>query len=165
MALHPEQRERLEREHGFAEWRGSTGDTAAGAAADRGFEFKGDELPGWALVQSRRNEALDPPRLETFWRPAGGGIDALLGIRVIERASVPAAREALLALLADIESAVIRRRTDLDIGDVVFGQEMTLAFARGNLVIVVRNAGPRVVPVLPVARAVDALVMKAGEQR
>ena len=42
---------------------------------------------------------------------------------------------------------------------------MLLAFTRGNLVIVVRNAGPRVVPVMQVARTVDALEVKAGEAR
>jgi len=163
MALHPEQRQLLEREHRFAEWRADA--ETAGAQAVRGFEFKGDELPGWELIKVKRNDALDPPRLDTFWRPTGGEADALLGVRIIERPSVAAAREALLAVLGDVESAAIRRRTDLNIGDVVFGHEMMLAFARGNLVVLVRNAGPRVVQVVEAARRVDSLVARAGEKR
>lgn len=161
MALHPEQRKLLERQHDFAEWQGV--DTTVGPTI-RGFALKGDELPGWALAKSRRNDALDPPRLDTFWRPAEGSPETLLGIQVIERPTVAAAREALLGVLADVQSAAIVRRTDLHIGDVLFGQELLLVFARGNLVVLVRNAGPKVVPVVAVAQAVDAVVVRALER-
>lgn len=157
MALHREQRELLERQHNFGEWRAAE---AVSGSPIQGFGFKGDELPGWRLVKSRRNDALDPPRLDSFWQPTDDSPDTLLGIHVIERPSVAAAREALLAVLADVQSAAIVRRTDLAVGDVVFGQEMMLAFARGNLVILVRNAGRRVVPVVDVARTVDAIVVR-----
>jgi hypothetical protein len=158
MALHPEQRQVLERQHHFAEWQGA--DSTAGPTV-RDFAFKGDELPGWALIKSRHSDALDPPRLDTFWRPAGGSSDTLLGVQVIERPSVAAAREALLGVLADVQSAAIVRRTDLHIGDVLFGQEFMLAFVRGNLVVLVRNAGPKVVPVVQLAQSVDAIVVRA----
>jgi hypothetical protein len=158
MALHPEQRQTLEREHGFAEWRGDSGEGPVGQGVS-GFKFKGDELPGWELTKARRNEALDPPRYDTFWRPSEGG-DALLGVQIIERPSLGAARETLLELLGDVESSAIKRRADLPIGDVAFGQEFILMFARGNLVVVVRNAGRKVVPVLDVARQVDAVVVR-----
>jgi hypothetical protein len=69
MALHPEQRQTLEREHGFAEWRGDSGEGPVGQGVS-GFKFTGDELPGWELTKARRNEALDPPRYDTFWRPS-----------------------------------------------------------------------------------------------
>jgi hypothetical protein len=162
MALHPEERARLEKQHNFAAWRGT--DVAGGPIA-RDLAFKGDELPGWELLKSKRNDALDPPRLETFWRPADGAPDVLLGIRVIERPSLAAAREALLAVLADVQSAAVVRRADMNLGDVVFGQEMMLAFARGNVVVLVRNAGRGVVTVVEVARAVDAVVRRALERR
>jgi hypothetical protein len=162
MALHPEQRAQLEKQHNFAAWQGTE---VAGGPITRDLRFKGDELPGWGLLKSKQNDALDPPRLETFWRPADGAPDVLLGIRVIERPSVAAAREALLAVLADVQSAAIVRRTDLNLGDVLFGHEMMLAFARGNVVVVVRNAGPRALPVIEAARAVDAVVTRALERR
>ena len=165
MALTGEQRELLRKRHGFADWQG-TGE-GTGAPPVRGFEFRGDELPGWERVKSRRNEALQPPRLDTFWRPKDDAADTLLGVQIIECASVPAAREALLEALGEFQSAAIHRRTDLGVGDVVFGQEFTLVFARGNLVIFVRNAGRYVVPVLGAARDLDAHISRlvGGEGR
>lgn len=163
MALQPEQRQLLEREHRFAEWRGPS-EEATGTEI-QGFRFRGDELPGWELAQSRFNPALDPPRLDTFWRPVGTAADALLGVHLIERPTVAAAREALLAVLGDVESARIRRRTDLEIGEVAFGWEGMVAFARRNLVVLVRNAGRRVVDVLDPARRVDATLTRAGGPR
>ena len=157
MALDREQRELLERLHKFSEWQ------AAAQTSERpvrGFVFKGDELPGWTLLKTARKDALDPPRIDTFWQPDADSPDTLVGIRLIERPSVAAARETLLELLAEVESEAIVRRTDLAIGDVVFGQEFTLAFARGNLVIQVRNAGREVVTVEDVARSVDAVVVR-----
>ncbi|MFZ5625266.1 MAG: hypothetical protein ACOY71_12730 [Gemmatimonadota bacterium] len=162
MVLHAEQRALLEKQHNFAEWQGARD---AGGPPIRNFAFKGDELPGWELIRSRRNDVLDPPRLDTFWRPAGASADTLVGVRVVERPTVAAAREALLEVLGDIQSAVIVRRPDLDIGDVVFGQEFILAFTRGNLLVVVRNAGPKVIPITEVARALDGVVAKAMGER
>lgn len=161
MTVPSDQRAWLEREHGFADWRAADRSTAQ---AVRDFAFRGDELPGWTLVKSTRNDAFDPPRLDTFWQPTGTA-DALLGVRIIERPSGEAAREALLGVLADVQSAAIRRRTDLGIGEVAFGQEMMVAFVRGNLVVIVRNAGRRVFEVLDVARQVDAVVAKAQGPR
>lgn len=158
MALPAEQKDLLRRQHNFVDWQGAGEDT--GGPPLRGFEFKGDELPGWEPVKARRNEALQPPRLDTFWRPRDDPQGTLLGVHVLECASVPAAREALLEALADFQSAAISRRTDLDVGDVVFGQEFLLVFARGNLVVFVRNAGRHVVPVLEPARFLDAHISR-----
>lgn len=165
MALTAEQRELLRKRHDFAEWQGAGEDT--GAPPVGGLEFRGDELPGWERVKSRRNEALQPPRLDTFWRAKGDTADTLLGVHVIECASVPAAREALLEALGEFQSAAISRRTDLGVGDVVFGQEFMLIFARANLVVFVRNAGRHVVPVLEAARDLDAHISRLvrGEGR
>jgi len=158
MALPIEQKELLRKQHNFAAWQGT--DAGTTGPAIREFQFKGDELPDWELVRARRNDALQPPRLDTFWRPRGDTSDTLLGVHVIECTSVPAAREALLDALGDFESAVINRRTDLHVGDVVFGQDFVLVFARGNLVVFVRNAGRTVVPVLELARIVDAHISR-----
>jgi len=160
MALDREQREMLERQHEFSAWQAAD---ATGEKPVQGFVFKGDELPGWELVKSRRKDALDPPRLDTFWQSEDDSADTLLGVQLIERPSVAAARETLLELLGEFESAGIARRTDLPIGDVVFGHEFMLVFARGNLVIQVRNAGRRVVQVEDVARTVDAVVVRQVE--
>ena len=163
MALSAEQKELLRKRHNFVDWQGAAEDT--GAPSLHGLEFRGDELPGWEAVKSRRKEALQPPRLDTFWRPKGDTAGTLLGVHVIECASVPAAREALLEALADVQSAAINRRTDLDVGDVVFGQEFMLIFARGNLVVFVRNAGPHVVPVLEPAQTLDAHISRLLRQK
>lgn len=157
MPLGTEQRELLRTQHNFADWQGSSADARPPI---RDFQFKGDELPGWELATSRRNAALQPPRLDTFWRPEDDPSDTLLGVQVIERTSVPTARETLLELLADFQSAVIARRTDLNIGDVVFGHDLMVVFARGNLVVLVRNAGRKIVPVLEPARLVDAHIVR-----
>lgn len=166
MALTAEQRELLRKRHGFAEWQGAGEGTSTPPV--RGLELRGDELPGWELVKSRRNEALQPPRLDTFWRAKGDTADTLLGVQIVECPSVPAAREALLEAVGEFQSAAIQRRTDLGVGDVVFGQDLTLVFARGNLVAFVRNAGRHVVPVLGAARDLDAhmsrLVRGEGRQ-
>jgi len=166
VAIQTEQRELLRKLHNFADWQGS--DAGAGPPV-RGFQFKGNELPGWELLKTRRTDAPQPPRLDTFWRPKGEASDTLLGVHVIECTSVPAAREALLDLLADFQSAVIVRRTDLNVGDVVFGQDLILVFARGNVVSFVRNAGRHIVSVIEPARLVDAhiarLLREAGGQR
>ena len=158
MPLQADQKELLRKTHNFADWAGTDG--GSGGPPLRGFAFKGDELPGWELVKAQRKEALTPSRLDTFWRPKGAASEALLGVHVIECDSVPAAREALLEALADFQSAVIRRRTDINVGEVVFGQEFMLVFARGNLVVFVRNAGKVVVPVLGHARVIDAHIAR-----
>jgi hypothetical protein len=152
-----ERGELLRKQHNFSDWQGASADPRPPI---RGFEFKGDELPGWALAKSRRTDALQPPRLDTFWRPKDDTSDTLLGVQVIERMSVRTAREALLDLLADFQSAVIARRTDLNIGDVVFGHDLMLVFARSNLVVLVRNAGRKIVLVLEPARLVDAHIVR-----
>jgi hypothetical protein len=164
MHIPPEQREQLRRHHNFADWQGAG---VGGGRPIRGFQLKGDELPGWDLVKARRNATQDPPRLDTFWRRTGDTTDALLSVHVIESDSVAAAREALLEELGDFQSAAIVRRTDLDVGEVVFGHDLMLLFARGNLVVFVRNAGRQTLPVLEPARLLDAvlreLLRKAGE--
>lgn len=157
MTIQTEQRELLRKLHNFADWQGSD---AGAVPPTRGFQFKGDELPGWELIKTRRTDAPHLPRLDTFWRPKGGASDTLLGVHVTECASVPAAREALLELLADFQSAAIRRHTDLNVGDVVFGHDLMLVFARGNVVSFVRNAGRHVVSVIELTRLVDAYIAR-----
>ena len=78
--------------------------------------------------------------------------------------SVQAAHEYLVDALGEFESSAIRRRTDTNIGDVAFGTETVMLFARGNLVVVVRNAGREIVPVNAIARAVDAAVLGRPEE-
>lgn len=159
MPLQSDQRELLRRTHNFADWAQGGGPTL------RGFTFNGGELPGWELVKSQFKEALNPPRLDTFWRPKGADSETLLGVHVIEAESVPAAREALLDALGEFQSAVIRRRTDINVGEVVFGQEFMLVFARANLVIFVRNAGKDVTHVLEPARTIDAHIARLLRER
>ena len=148
-----EQREQLRRQYNFVDWPGAS---VSGGPSIRGFQFKGDELPGWELVKTRRNTTQEAARLDAFWRPSGDVTDVLLGVHLIETGSMAAAREALLEELGDFQSSAIVRRTDLNLGEVVFGQDLMLVFARSNLVVFVRNAGRQTVPVLEPARSIEA---------
>lgn len=163
--MQADQRELLRQKHNFSEWRGEAG---AGPVI-RDFGLTGDELTGWELVRTKRQDALRPPRLDTFWQRAGEPTEILLGVHVTECASVVAAREALLDALGDFQSPGVGRRTDLGIGDVAFGDGSVLLFARGNLMVLVRNAGRQVDPVIEPARTLDAhlvrLLTRAGEER
>jgi hypothetical protein len=152
--MHAEQREALRQKYRFSEW---SGEADAGLLL-RGFGVAGQELAGFELVRTKRSEPLG--RLDTFWQPADHASDVLLGAHFTECASISAARLALLETLGDFQSDALRRRTDLGIGDVAFGDSSVLLFSRGNLVVLLRNAGRRVIPVLEPGRALDAYLVR-----
>ena len=86
-------------------------------------------------------------------------------VDLFECASVTDAHEYLIDVLSEFESAAIVRRTDASVGDVAFGTDSVVLFARSNLVVLIRKATPQAEAVLPVAQAIDALVLgrlKAG---
>ena len=74
-------------------------------------------------------------------------------------ASVAEAHEYLIDALNEFESAAIVRRTDVTFGDVVFGTDSVVLFARANLVVLVRKASPQTEAVLPIAQTIDALIL------
>ena len=152
----------LKERHRFSEWAGrSTLPKERSVEAPR---LAGTELRGWTLERAERREVtgpVAPARHTTFWR--GEPPEAVVRIDVFVCTSVDAAHEYLIDALGEFESNAVRRRADAPYGDVAFGTETVALFARGNLVVVVRNVGREVVPVADVARAVDALVL--GERQ
>jgi hypothetical protein len=56
----------------------------------------------------------------------------------------------------------IERKTEKNTpGDVAFGLANTMiTFARANLVVVIRNAGPKIVPVGTIARELDTQIQR-----
>ena len=155
------ERDALKERHRFREWAGKTS-----LPADRsvqGFALTGDELPGLRLERADPRGDAQPPRLTSLWRRAGN--QAVVRVDLFECASVADAHEYLIDALNEFESAAIVRRTDAAIGDVAFGTDSVALFARANLVVLVRKASPQTEAVLPIAQAIDALILgrlKAG---
>jgi len=119
----------------------------------------GSEIPGWTLVRTQRKEETKPPSVHSMWRRDEAG-EELISVRITESANVAAAREHLLEELGNFESPVIRRRTGPDaVGDVSFGLGDTMIlFALANLVVVILNAGPKVVSVTSIAKALETSI-------
>ena len=112
-------------------------------------------------VRAQRDDGGKPAALHSLWSqdPAG---KTLLAIDVFECKSVKAAHDQLLEVLGQMQSGVVERQTGKSVpGDVAFGYGKAMAlFARANMVVLIRNAGPTVVPVDAIARTFDALVIK-----
>ena len=119
--------------------------------------FTGSEVPGWALVSVRRKDDNNPPVSLSMWRHIGAD-NEVVSARLVECTDAGQAREQLLEELGNFESPLVERRRGKGAeGDVAFGLgETMVTFARGNLVWVVRNAGPQPTQVGDVARSLDA---------
>jgi hypothetical protein len=152
--------ELLKQRHDFTNWSG-TGQSAA--APIRDVQLGPADVGGWTVVRSQRKAGMEPPRSDSFLRPADSKPTErgpLVRVEIFELPTVEAARAHLLAMLAEFQSAEFGRRTDLALGDVVFGFDTALLFARANLVVLVRNAERHTVVVVPVAQAVDAALLR-----
>jgi hypothetical protein len=99
---------------------------------------------------------LPPAHTRTFWRSADAP-QALVEAELHECSSVTAAHEWLLHLLTVFESPLMERQETPAMGDVCFGgpAQTVFLFARGNMVVNVRNAGREIVEVAEVARSLD----------
>jgi hypothetical protein len=95
----------------------------------------------------------------------GDSVEELLSVEVFECDSVKIAHDQLLEELANVQSPKVERIKEKTApGDVAFGLANTMIlFARANLAISIRNAGPRVVPVGIVARELNALILRRLE--
>jgi hypothetical protein len=156
--MHAGQKRFLEERHEAATWQRRI------KHADRlvkAFALEGTELRGWTLQRTQRDDGGKPAALHSLWSrdPAGR---TLLAIDVFECKSVAAAHDQLLEVLGQMQSGVVARQTGKSVpGDVAFGHGKAMAlFARANMVVLIRNAGPTVVPVDAIARTFDALVIK-----
>jgi hypothetical protein len=154
--MNTERLERLRKRYGWDEW----GTPAAGRPETPPLVVRVDEqlLPGWRL------QRIDPLPAEERNRPGGirtlwaGDEGAVLSVEIWQCTSPAAAREFLLETLGQqFESPRVERAQGAAaIGEIAFVHgEQTLLFARENVVGLVRNAGPRIVPVLEAARLLD----------
>ena len=152
------QRQYLEQRYRASEWHGR--DTARRQMIT-GFDFSGSELSGWMLYRKRRDERATPPSIRSLWH-RGDPASELLAIDVWECVSIIAAHSQLFEVLANVQSDAVERHGGL--GDVAFRLGHTMAlFGRINVVVLVRNAGPKTVNVDPVARALDELLVRLAE--
>jgi hypothetical protein len=151
----------LRERHGFDEWRNArpTGE----ALFIWRFFLAGGELPGRHAFRVENVEAPGvSPSIRSIWGTEPEDAEAtdapLFRVDVYEAASRVEARELLLHRLAQFQSPLIERRSEAP-GDVAFGtpDDHSLVFSRGNMVVLVLNAGHKVGTVEPVARELDHL--------
>jgi hypothetical protein len=155
------QKQYLEERYRAKEWHGRS---QYANRKIKGFTFAGSEVRGWKLQRTERDERAKPPVIHSLWSRGEAGAE-ILSIDVWECPSVEAAHDELLEALANMESGEIQRRTGTNApGDVAFGLNDTMVlFARVHLVVLIRNAGPKVVPVGAIAAGIDAVLVSRLE--
>jgi hypothetical protein len=159
--MHAGQKEFLDVQFAVKEWHGRSG---SGRRMVKGFRIEGSEIKNWRLQRVKRDERAGTTTMLSLWSHGDSGED-LLSVDVFECASVKAAHDQLLEVLANVQSPKVERKTEKTApGDVAFGLANTMIlFARANLVVSIRNAGPRIVPVGAVARELDAKILRRLE--
>jgi hypothetical protein len=102
-----------------------------------------------------------PAHTRSFWQNPGLPRDVCVEAELHECASMRLAHEWLIHLLAAFESPVIHRLENPPFGDICFSgpAPTTFIYARGNMVINVRNATRSIVDVSEVARELDAALV------
>jgi hypothetical protein len=159
--MHAEQKEFLEVQFTVKEWHGRSG---SGRRMIKGFRIEGSEIKNWKLQRVKRDERAGTAAQLSLWSHGDSG-EELLSVDIFECASVKAAHDQLLEVLANVQSPKVERKTEKTApGDIAFGLVNTMIlFARANLAVSIRNAGPRVVPVGVVARELDAQILRRLE--
>ena len=150
-------RDQLKQRHDFASWKGIT--TLGGDLHITRFSFSGREFPEWRLLRSVQSESTAGQLHQSMWKRAE---DELLSVNVLECASLAAAHEAIIDFLGEFESPVIARQTGNTPGDVAFAMpgETAVLFARANLVVLMRNAGPKTMALGTLARHFDDAIIR-----
>ncbi|HYL86935.1 MAG TPA: hypothetical protein VE263_22110 [Candidatus Angelobacter sp.] len=156
--MHAAQKEALEQHFGAKDWHGRS---ESGRRLIKEFRFQELEFKGWRLLKVKHAEQGAANVIRSMWSRADR-VEEMLSMDVFLCTSVKSAHEVLLEVLGDMESGAIERKTEKNTpGDVAFGLANTMiAFARANLVAVVRNAGRAVVPVGIVARELDSQIQR-----
>ncbi len=159
--MRAEQREFIHEHFAVKEWYGRGG---SGRRIVKGFRIEGSEIKNWRLERIKREEGTRTIVIRSFWGHGNSG-EELLSVDVFECPSVKAAHDQVLEMLADVQSPKVERQTGKSVpGDVAFGlANAMILFARVNLAVWIRNAGPRVVPVGMVARELDAQILRRAE--
>ena len=159
--MHAEQKKFLERRYAVTKWPARGG---RGQRLLKSLDLKALEIPEWTLDRAKRDDRVRPRAIHSLWR-RGESTHELLALDVFECESVQAAHDHLLELLGNLESGAVERKTEKTApGDVAFGLGDTMVvFARANVVVMLRNGGPRVLPVNGVARKLDALLLRGAK--
>ena len=161
----------LKQHHHFESWRNrSTLDTNLFIWPAH---ISGQELPGW---EPYRIQVIPPPQpaappvhrttrvgagprtVQSLWRRPAADAGMLLSVDLFECDSRAAAHELTVKLLGEFQSALIARYEQDVIGDVAFGfpgNRLVIVFARANVVLLMRNAGRRLVPIDEAAQQFD----------
>lgn len=145
--------EYLERRYEYHAWKSALGDAESGLPLPT---FTGGELPGWTLCRTSRSRHPDgTPLMRGFWVGAANP-ERVLDVEIFEREGPCAAREYVLTLLGDMQGATASREPAESLGDVAFRLgDRAVVFARRNLVIRIRNAGPEIANGMEPARMLD----------
>lgn len=148
----------LESRYEFATWR-EVQATEPGLVGI-GFQFRGDELDGWALHRARDVRVAGlPPAIYSIWAPAGEGT-GLIAVDVWECATGELARAQLLRMLGEFQGPDLERLPAP--GDVAFGFGTTaVLFARGNYVVQLRSVEREPIEALPLAESFDRGLLSA----
>jgi hypothetical protein len=154
-----EQRVFIENLYGAQSWRG---ESPYAASPIRHFALSAIYLHGWRLHRIWRNQS--PPISTGMIVRAGDKLDEITSAASIllwECASTDVAHDQLLAVLCEMQSNAITRDRQHKIGDVSFslGDAMFL-FARANLVVLVRNAGPQILSLKEMAGTIDSAILR-----
>jgi hypothetical protein len=136
----------------------------------KGFAFSGSEIRYWKIQRIERDERSKPPAIHSLWLRSEAAAE-ILSVDVWEASSIKAAHDQLIEVLANMQAGAIERRTQTTApGDVAFGldvdfglKDTMVLFARVNLVVLTRNAGPKVVSVGAIAAGIDAVFIKRLE--
>lgn len=174
---------RLKQRYAFEDWqsRNSSGENLY----IWNVSLTGSEVPGWYAQRIGRQEATgwlpavsaaaadsapvaaQPPMVQSFWQPSAEGRQGLfLNADLFECASRADAHSFLLDLLSNFQSTTMSLREDASLGDVVFTdpQDTFVLSARANVVVLIRNAGRDIIPVIEFARQIDAHLSGKPEQ-
>ena len=163
----------LARQFGFEEWSRPEGAQAENLLVWR-FTPRGMELSGWRLHRAERGagaggaanvvgetDAAVVSDTHSLWLDGAERGGSMLRVDTWECATQEAARHRLLALLGEHQGASIFTRSRDGAGEVAFSapNDHAQMFARGNLVVEVRNASRQLTAVSGPARELDALLL------
>lgn len=175
-SIHPVLMDILSKRHDFPGWE-NTRTSEQHVLLWRYSPFSPRFLPkGWQL--SRVEELHGGPETfdlkDSFWRPLGEPFDAELQAVIYECSSLRAAHSFLSELLAEFQLTTIERQEDfiidydrVAIGDVSFAgpkdrdegylapRDLTVLFARANLVVLLRNVKSSLTPASQLASEID----------
>jgi hypothetical protein len=154
-----EQRAFIENLHAAQGWHGKS---SYAASPIRHFALSAIYLHGWRLHRLWRNPS--PPVSTGMIVRAGDKLDEIASAASLilwECANVNVAHDHLLAVLCEIQSNAIKRDRQSEIGDVLFTlADAVFLFARANLVVFVRNAGPQVLNLREMAGTIDSAILR-----